>query len=63
MADKETIFNVDSFSSRLLMKRVVKKRISMREAAEQIGISAATLSRLENKNIPDVYTYYACCKW
>ena len=52
-----------SFSEALLTKRVVKLRIDLRLAAQLIGISYATLSRLENKKIPDVITFAKCCKW
>lgn len=38
-------------------------RISLRTAAKQIGISAPTLSRLQNKRLPDLITYQRCCKW
>jgi DNA-binding phage protein len=63
MKHKKVSFDVDRFSEDLLTKRVVKERKGMRDAAEEIGVSAATLSRLENKGVPDVYTYFSCCKW
>lgn len=56
-------FSSDEFSKDLLTKRVVELRIDLREAASIIGISASTLSRLENKKLPDIYSYYYCCKW
>lgn len=57
------MFNVDQFSAALLTKRCVTLRVGVREAAEKIGISAATLSRLENRKLPDIETYYKCCQW
>ena len=35
----------------------------IREAAEDIGISAATLLRIESGRIPDVATFGKVCKW
>ena len=63
MKQKKYIFDLEKFSEDLLTKRVVKLRIGLREAADEMHISAATLSRLENKNLPDIYTYFYCCKW
>ena len=60
MAD---IFDFWKFSSDIRQKRLVEMRIDIRSCAEIIGISAPTLSRLENGKTPDVYTYYAVCKW
>lgn len=58
-----TEFNSDLFALRLNLKMQFFG-LSLRNAAKNIGISPATLSRLTTaKNIPDVYTYYACCKW
>lgn len=51
------------FSEDLLTKRVIKKRIGIRQAALEIGISPATLSRVENKKEPDVITLYKCLIW
>ena len=35
----------------------------LREAAKEIGISPATLSRIENGQVPDLETFQAVCKW
>jgi DNA-binding Xre family transcriptional regulator len=35
----------------------------MREAAGEIGISSATLSRVENGKLPDLDTFSKICKW
>lgn len=29
----------------------------------ETGVSKATLSRLQNKKVPDIETYYKLCKW
>lgn len=41
-------------------KRGVRK---LREVANEIGIGAATLMRVENGRIPDVATFGKICKW
>lgn len=48
-----------------LARRIQEKRAGtgVREAAKQIGISPATLSRVENKKIPDLETFGRICKW
>lgn len=35
----------------------------LREVAQEIGIGAATLMRVENGRIPDVTTFGKICKW
>lgn len=35
----------------------------VREVATEIGISAATLSRVERGNLPDLDTFAKVCKW
>jgi transcriptional regulator with XRE-family HTH domain len=35
----------------------------IREAAKEIGISPATLSRVERGNLPDLETFGKICKW
>lgn len=45
--------------------RVKEKRGSrkLREVAAEIGISAATLMRIENGRVPDLATFGKVCKW
>ena len=59
----EKKFNAWEFSSALRHKRNVELRIDLRKASKQIGISSASLSRIENCKTPDLYTYYYCCIW
>ena len=40
-----------------------RRRIGVREIAEEIGISAATLSRVENGKTPDIETVFKVCIW
>jgi len=35
----------------------------VRAAAKEIGISSATLSRVENGNVPDLATFAKICSW
>jgi transcriptional regulator with XRE-family HTH domain len=35
----------------------------LREAAKEIGVSPATLSRIENGQVPDLETFQAVCRW
>ena len=37
--------------------------LGIRAAASEIGISPATLSRIENGHVPDLATFAAICKW
>lgn len=50
-----------------LLSSMIKARRGnqgLRAAAEEIGnVSAATLSRVEQGNIPDVDTFISLCKW
>ena len=56
-------FNSEYFAERLLIKQRVYA-LSVRKAAKEIGISAASLSRLNNsKFIPDINTFNSCCDW
>jgi transcriptional regulator with XRE-family HTH domain len=56
-------FNQELFSSRLTLKQRAMY-LSVTDAAKEIGISKATLSRLNRGvSLPDVYTYFVCCRW
>lgn len=48
-----------------LGKMVVARRgtLGVRAAAKEIGISPATLSRIENGHVPDLATFAAICRW
>lgn len=37
--------------------------VGIRATAKDIGISPATLSRVENGNVPDLATFAAICRW
>lgn len=48
-----------------LGEMIVERRgtLGVRAAAKEIGISSATLSRIENGNVPDLVTFASICKW
>ena len=48
-----------------LAKRIQERRAGMgiREAAKEVGVSSATLSRVENAKIPDLDTFGKICRW
>lgn len=37
--------------------------MGIRDAAKEVGISAATLSRVENMKVPDIETFEKICRW
>ena len=57
----ESTLNTELLSSMLKSKR---GKTGLRDTSTQIGnISAATLSRVEQGNLPDVETFIRLCKW
>ena len=52
-------------NSSLLAKRIKDKRgkIGLREIAKEIGVSLATISRIEKGKLPDVDTFIKICQW
>ena len=48
-----------------LGKMIIERRgtLGVRAAAKEIGISPATLSRVENGNVPDLATFAKICEW
>ncbi len=51
---------IDRLAERI---RENRKGKGIREAAAEVGISPATLSRVENGNIPDLETFSRICRW
>lgn len=58
----QPIFKSREFSEDIRVKRA-KFNTGVREVGKMIGVSATTVSRLENENIPDLITYFKVCKW
>jgi transcriptional regulator with XRE-family HTH domain len=57
----ESTLNTEKFSSAIKSRRGKK---GLRDTAAEIGgVSAATLSRIEQGNLPDVETFIKICKW
>ena len=52
--------DTDKLSSMIKSKR---GSIGLRKTAEDIKISAPTLSRIEQGNLPDIETYLKICEW
>lgn len=52
-----------SFSKAIRQKRIIDLDITVREAAEQIGVSFSTISRCENEHMPELIAYAHICKW
>jgi len=48
-----------------LGEMIVARRgtVGVRAAAKEVGVSSATLSRIENGHIPDLATFAKVCKW
>ncbi len=51
---------IEELGARLVERRGLK---GVRAAAEEIGISPATLSRIENGHMPDLATFAKVCDW
>jgi transcriptional regulator with XRE-family HTH domain len=57
----KNVLNTDLLASMLRTKRGSK---GLRQVAEEIGhVSAPTLSRIEQGNVPDVDTFIRLCQW
>lgn len=57
-------FNAKLFAKKIKSERIFMRKISLREASAEIGISSATLSRYETeKVIPDILSYAKVCDW
>jgi transcriptional regulator with XRE-family HTH domain len=56
-----TLLNTDKLSFMVKAKRGER---GLRAVAQEIGgLSASTLSRIEQGNVPDVDTFFKICKW
>jgi transcriptional regulator with XRE-family HTH domain len=60
---KQKLFSATVQQIMFLRMAEQKRRIGLREFAKQIGISSATLSRIENGKTPDLETYFKLCFW
>lgn len=55
-----TLFDSQRFSTRIKMKRGNR---GLRAIAEETGVSASTLSRLEQGETPEMKIFIAICDW
>lgn len=59
-----TKFDDIQFAASIFGERTIIRKLSLREAADEIGISNSTLCRYETaKCIPDVINYAKVCDW
>jgi transcriptional regulator with XRE-family HTH domain len=56
-------YDGEKLSKAVRTKRLIEMKIDIRTAANEIDISAATLSRLENMKTPDAIVLAAVCNW
>ncbi|MHA6913572.1 helix-turn-helix domain-containing protein [Ralstonia pseudosolanacearum] len=56
---------MDHISIEGLAQRIQEHRAGkgVREAAKEVGVSPATLSRVENGKVPDLETFSKICQW
>lgn len=47
----------------MIRARLDQEHLKLRDAAEQTGVSAATLSRVLNNKLPDTKTFAALVRW
>ncbi|NTF88903.1 helix-turn-helix domain-containing protein [Agrobacterium rhizogenes] len=52
--------NIEKLGELIIARRGT---LGVRAAAKEIGISSATLSRIENSHVPDLATFAAICRW
>ena len=55
--------NTKDLAKMVKTKRTIDQDIPLHEAADSLGISTMTLSRIENGTMPDLRTYAKLCKW
>lgn len=56
-------FDCAAFSKSVKTYRIIELNADLRTVSKKLGISAATLSRIENQGMPDLITYAKICKW
>jgi DNA-binding Xre family transcriptional regulator len=56
-------FDTENFAKKVKNNRVMVLNLNIRDAAVLIGISSATLSRIENGNPAEIDNILKCCSW
>jgi transcriptional regulator with XRE-family HTH domain len=59
----DIVYDSELLKKDLRLKRLIELQISMDVCAKEIGVSKATLSRVENGNMPDLITFFKIIKW
>lgn len=57
----DVIWDGEQFSKQLKQKRLIDENTDMRSLAARIEVSAATISRCENGEMPDLKSYAKLC--
>lgn len=57
------MFNILKFKFHIVRKRCIENDFSMDDVCGEIGISKATLSRIERGSLPDIETFIKICNW
>ena len=57
---QQTKMKLDSLGRMVIEKR---GNTSVRQAADEAGMSYATLSRIENGKLPDLQNFALVCRW
>jgi hypothetical protein len=63
MIKSDISYDSESLKKDLRLKRIIELELSMDVACKEIGISKATLSRVENGSMPDLLTFFKIVKW
>lgn len=56
-------YNPEQLRKDVITKRKIDNNYSLQEVSNLIGISKATLSRIENSKMIDVETFGKICEW
>lgn len=56
-------YDSEKLSKAVRTKRLIDMKMDIRSAAIEIGVSPATLSRIENRKTPDVLSLASVCDW
>lgn len=57
------LYDSESLKKDLRLKRIIELELSMDACSKEIGVSKATLSRVENGNMPDLLTFFKIIRW
>lgn len=55
--------DTEKLSKAIRTKRLVDEKLTLRQVAKKTKVSFATLSRMENKSIPEMGNLIKVCNW